>query len=354
MNKLIKLLWLFILTLTITSCGDDLPIDQQEVGDFSYGYFVTNEGPFSGGSGTLTFIGDDDTVIQNAYKNVNNEDLGNIVQSMTVHNDKVYIVVNNSHKVVVANRHTLEKIAIIDGDNINNPRSMVVVGNKGYVSNWGNSSVATDDFIAVIDLTDNTISSTIPVGEGPEDMLVVGSKIYVNLQGGYSRNNKVEVIDTTSNTVSSTITVGDVPNSLIKDSNGTVWVLCGGNPAPWQGATFTETNGKLIKIVNDVVDTTFEFATTEHPNQLNINSTNLLYTLDGKVYTLDDTSTILNATAIDALDGYYYAMKAHNGMLYTTNAGDYASEGTLKIFDLSNNNVVNTFSTGIIPGSIVF
>ncbi len=350
MKKLLKPLMLLLIITTTFSCGDDLPIDEPFLGDFAYGYFVTNEGPFGNGTGTITYIADDGNVVQNAYQTVNNEDLGNIVQSMTINNEKAYIVVNNSHKIIVVNSYTLEKMAVIEGDEINNPRNMVIVGSTGYVSNWGNSSVATDDFITVINLENNEIISTIPVGEGPEDMLVVSNKIYVNLQGGYSQNNKVIIIDASSNTITSTIDVGDVPNSLVKDENNAVWVLCGGKPN-WTGS---ETQGKLIKIENEEISTTFDFATTEHPEHLTINGGDLIYTFSGNVYSTTVNASELNNTALDGLDGFYYAMKAHNGKLYTTNAGNFSSEGTLKIFDLNDNSEISTLPTGVIPGSIVF
>ena len=269
---------------------------------------------------------------------------------MTIYDNKAYIVVNNSHKIIVANRYTMEKIAEIDGTDINNPRFFVAKGNTGYVSNWGNSSNADDDFIAVINLETNEVTSTIPVGEGPEKMLIDNDKLYVNLQGGYSQNNKVEVIDTNSNTLSSTITVGDVPNSIVKDNDGAIWILCGGKPS-WTGA---ETKGQLFKIVNDEVATTFDFTTTEHPSFLTLNDANLMYSLNGNVYATATSATELNTTAIDGLAGFYYAMTAHNGKLYATNAGDFASEGTLKVFDLTSNSELDTFTTGIIPGSVVF
>lgn len=322
------------------------------LGDYQNGYFITNEGPFGSGTGTITFVGNNEEVSHNIYQTVNNEALGNIVQSMTIYDDKAYIVANNSHKITVVNRYTMEKIAIIEGDNINNPRNFVAIGNTGYVSNWGNTSIATDDFIAIIDLETNEITGTIPVGEGPEDMLVVENKIYVNLEGGHSQNNKVEVIDTTSNTLSTTITVGDVPNSILKDSNGAIWVLCGGNP---NYAVAGETSGQLVKIENDEVTTIFNFESLLHPQHLTINNSDLLYTFEGKIYTTSITATELNiSSALENLDGNYYAMKAHNGKLYTTNAGDFASEGTLLVFDLNTNSLLNSYTTGIIPGSITF
>ncbi len=349
MNKL-KLVSILFLTAIITfSCSsddDNIPIP---LGDYEKGYFITNEGPFQNGSGTLTFVEDDGTVTQNIYKTVNNEDLGNIVQSMTIHNDKAYIVVNNSHKIVITNRYTMEKMSTIEGSDIENPRYFVAVGNTGYISNWGDALDASDDYIAVVNLTSNTITSKIPVGEGPEDMLVDGNMVYVNLQGGFGQNNKVILIDTTSNTVTSTIDVGDVPNSIVKDTDGNVWVLCGGNPS----FTGSETKGGLAKIVNNTV-TLFDFDDTEHPTHLSLDGNQLYYSLNGKVYTMSTTDVELPTSEISGLDGFYYSMKANNGKLYTTDAGNFSSEGTVKVFDLSTNTLETTFTAGIIPGSVVF
>ena len=338
-------------TLSFETDGSTEVLFTPYLGDYQNGYFVTNEGQFNSDTGTITFIANNGEVSQNIYQTVNNEVLGNIVQSMTIYNDKAYIVANNSHKITVANRYTMEKIAIIEGDDINNPRNFVAVGNNGYISNWGSSGIATDDFIAVINLETNEVTSIISVGEGPEDMLVVGNKIYVNLQGGGSQNNKVEVIDTTSNTVISTITVGDIPNSLLMD-DGAIWVLCQGNP---NYADAGETSGKLIKIENDEVTTEFDFEGLLHPEHLTLNNNKLIYTFGGEIYTTSTTATELNTTvALENLDGFYYAMKAHNGKLYTTVNGSGASEGILTVFDLETNTELDSYTTGIFPSSIVF
>ena len=347
--KQIKLVSLLFLTLLLNySCtGDDEPAGP--LGDYEEGYFITNEGPFQNGSGTISFVDKDATITHNVYKTVNNEDLGSIVQSMELHGDFAYIVVNNSHKVIVANRFTMKKIASIEGANIKNPRYFVAVGNTGYVSNWGESGDATDDFIAVIDLSSNTVTSTISVGEGPEDMLVDGNSIYVNLQGGFSQNNKIEVINTANNTVTSTLTVGDVPNSIVKDASGALWVLCGGKPS----FTGAETNGQLAKVINNTV-TLFDFGAAAHPEHLTINGDQLYYNLNGKVFAMSTSAAELPTTEISELDGFHYSLKAYQGKLYATNAGDFASEGSLKVFNLTDNSLQTTFTTGIIPGSVIF
>lgn len=339
---------LIILIITISCKSDDVELP---LGDYENGFFIANEGPFSNGTGTLTFIGNEGALEQDVYQTVNNEVLGNIVQSMTFHNNNAYIVVNNSHKIIVANRFTMKKITTIEGSGINNPRHFVAIGNTGYVSNWGSTSSSTDDFIAVIDLSTNTVTSTISVGEGPEDMLVKDNTIYVNLQGGFGFNNKVEVINTDTNTISTTIIVGDVPGAILKDNNGAIWVLCSGNP---NYATGGETNGKLIKIENNSITSTLDFGMQKHPNHLTINGNNLYYNLGGKVYSMLVSSNQLNTTPIAGFDGFYYTMKAKNGILYTTDAGDYASEGILKVFNLSTNEHSYSKTTGIIPTAVVF
>ncbi|MEN8125473.1 MAG: DUF5074 domain-containing protein [Bacteroidota bacterium] len=336
--------------LFFVSCSED---DQPELpkGDYEKGYFISNEGPFNNGSGTITHVGEDDVVSQNIYKTVNDEDLGNIVQFMALSGDNAYFVVNNSHKIVVANRYTMKKITTIEGENINNPRYFVANNDRGYVSNWGDPLNPNDDFISIIDLNSNEIISTISVGEGPEDMLIENNDLYVNLQGGWSQNNKVEVIDLQSNIVSNTLIVGDVPNSLVTDGRGNIWVLCGGKPS-WTGF---ESGGKLAKITTSghMVEL-IDFDVTEHPEHLTINSEELYYNLNGKVYEMIAQSSSLPESPIDGIDGFFYAMKANNGELFATDPIDFQSEGSLKVFNLSSGALIETIQTGILPGTIIF
>jgi YVTN family beta-propeller protein len=351
MKRIPSLLIVLITLLFLTSCSDDDDPIVVPLGDFENGYFISNEGPFNNGTGSITFVGDDGTIVQNAYKSVNNEDLGNIVQSIALANQNAYIIVNNSNKIVVANRYTLEKITEIKGEDIKNPRYFVAEGTTGYLSNWGDPFDTSDDFIAVIDLNSNTVTETIAVGEGPEEMLLENSKLYVNLQGGYGQNNQVIVINTNSNLVENTIEVGDVPNSIQSDGTGTIWVLCGGKPN-WTG---DETSGQLYKIASSSNETSsISFGGTEHPDLLVLEDGNLFYNLNGKVFKMDSKTTSLPEQAITGWDGFYYVMKGHNGKIYATDAGDFASEGTLKVFDSSSEVLLETNATGIIPGDIVF
>ncbi len=349
--KTLKLLpTLLVSLLFLYSCSnDDDP--KKSLGDYENGYFISNEGPFQTGSGSLTFVGDDGIVSQNIFKTVNNEDLGNIVNSITLGADNAYIVINNSNKIVVVDKFTMEKITTIEGDNIKNPRYFVLIGDTGYVSNWGDPFDPLDDYIAVIDLISNTVIKTISVGEGPEDMIISSSKLYVNLQGGFNQNNKVAVIDTNRNDVQTNLTIGDVPNSLVDDGAGNIWVLCEGIPN-WTG---NETAGSLYKIETSGFNiTSLDFDLTEHPTLLNYESNNLYFNLDGKVFGMNTGSNEIPSEAINGLDGFYYFMTVNNNELYATNAKDFSSEGELKVFNLISGALIETITTGIIPGDIAF
>ena len=75
MNILKEITFLFFALLLFNSCSVDNgnDIDPPISGDYENGYFITNEGPFQNGSGSLTFVDDDGTITQNVYKKVNEE-----------------------------------------------------------------------------------------------------------------------------------------------------------------------------------------------------------------------------------------------------------------------------------------
>lgn len=351
MKKSNLLLFFSFLAIFTSSCSDEDGDPQEPKGDYVNGYFVTNEGPFQNGTGTITFVENGGPVSQNVYKMVNGEDLGNIVNAMYFADDKGYIVVNNSNKVVVVNQYTMVKEAVIAGDHINNPRHFVAGNGKGYISNWGDPSNTEDDFITVISLNDNSVLTTIPVGEGPERMLVNSGNLFVCLQGGFGQNNKVVVINTDSDSIQEELTVGDVPNSIVIDDNSDIWVLCQGKP----GYTLDETKGSLFKIeAGTNALSSFEFTTIQHPTLLNYEGDQLYYNLDGKVFRFGIEESELPTDAVTGLDGYHYSMHIDSGELYATDAGDYASEGTLKVFNLVSGDLMQTITTGIIPGQVVF
>lgn len=334
------------LTLTLMD-NDSFP--------FENGILVLHEGNFGAGNSSVSFVSNDFTTVENGiFKSVNEVDAwGDTAQSMTFNGDMAYIVVNNSQKIEVVDRYTFESVATIGGPGESeflNPRNMVIVNGKGYVSNWGDGFNPDDDFIAVVDLENHTVESSIPVAEGPEDILANGNTIYVAHQGGFGQNNIVSVIDAMSNTVTSTITVADRPNSM-QLLNDELWVLSGGNPA-WTG---NETPGQLDKVntTSNTVETTLTFAQTEHPGFLSLNGDNLYYYLSGSIFSMSLTDTAL-PTAADITNLNFYDMSVKDGRLFGVDAKDFVSNGSLEVYDLGNNTLLTSEEVSIIPTAVYF
>ncbi|MDB2606647.1 YncE family protein [Zobellia sp.] len=341
--------------LFAVSCTNDDGVvtgeEQENDGAYQNGILISNEGPFNNGTGTVTYISNDSLLVENGiFKLENNEDLGNIVQSIAFDGDLAYIVVNNSHKIHVVNRYTFKSEGVID-EGLLNPRYLTVANGKGYVSNWGDSGDETDDYIAVIDLATNTVSKSIPTKLGPEAITSNSDFVYVAHKGAFGQNNKVSIIDASADTVTSTLTVGDFPNSMQWDSDGNLWVLSGGAT----GFTGTETNGTLTEIdaSANTITQIFDFETTQHPGDLSVEDDTFYFAMSNGVYSFESESDVLPTEAY--IDGVsFYSMTVNDGKLYGTDAKDYASQGDLYIYDLNTKELTNTIPVGIIPGGIYF
>lgn len=331
------------LELVVTLADDDtFPYEE--------GLLVSNEGPFNNGFGTVSFINNLFTEIDNdIYQDVNSDNLGNIVNSIGFNEDDAYIVANVSNRITVVNRFTFAESARIE-TGLENPRYFEAVNGKGYVSNWGDPFVTTDDYIAVIDLATNTVVNTIPVGEGPERIITNGNRLYVALQGGFGFNNQVVVIDPNTDTVEEEITVGDVPESMAFNAAGDLWVLSQGNPS----FSDNETSGQFDRIdtaTQTVVETT-AYTALEHPSYLNIVEDELFYYLDSALYKASAVDFNIPAAAAFSLPLLYNMFLPDNRTLIGCDAGDFASPGNIVVFDAITGDALTSVEVGVIPGNV--
>lgn len=341
-------------TLIITIMEEDLElvvtIADDDTFPYQEGLLVSNEGPFNNGFGTVSFINSLLTEVDNdIYQDVNGDNLGNIVNSIGFNENDAYIVANVSNRITVVDRFTFEESARIE-TGLENPRYFEAVNGKGYVSNWGDPFVTTDDYIAVIDLTTNMVTATIPVGEGPERIITNGNRLYVALKGGFGFNNQVVVINPNTDTVETEITVGDVPESMAFSSTGDLWVLSQGNPS----FSDNETSGQFDRIdtlTQTVVETT-AYTALEHPSYLNIVDDELFYYLNSAVYKANTLDFNIPAAAEFALPLLYNMFLPDNRTLIGCNAGDFASPGNIVVFDAITGAPLTSIEVGVIPGNV--
>jgi hypothetical protein len=350
--KTIKLLQiLFFASLIFQSCNNEEEISS--LGFYSNGFFVSNEGLFGKDEGEVTFISNDlQTVKQDVFKSENNGAvLGNTLQSMAFHQDKAYLVLNGSNKIEVVNRNTFKRIATINSQ-LDNPRYIAFANGKGYVTNWGDGSIKTDDYVAVLDLSSNTVTSTIPVVEGPEKIESYNNNLFVAHQGGFNFNNKISVINSLTNTVSSTIDVGDVPKDM-GIYNNQLFVLCAGKQSYHSGGA---TNGKLdvINLLNNSVSTLKTF-TDSKPNQMALSGNELFYTQGKKVFKADLSASVFSTTEIiNSTLVIPYGFNVDANQIYFLDAVDYAgSFGKIYVYT-KQGTLISTKDAGLLPNGVAF
>ncbi|HEY6141955.1 MAG TPA: DUF5074 domain-containing protein [Flavobacterium sp.] len=356
---------LIVLTVSLffVSCTNDDTIEETPLGSYDNGFLILNQGGFGHNDASISYVSSDFSIAQNDVFSVVNPTitLGDVGQDVGFNNELAYVVLNGSNKIEIVNRYTLKSVGIINSG-LKNPRYIAFANGKGYVTNWGDGSVTTDDYVAVIDLTTNKVSSSIPVEEGPERILENSGKLYVAHKGGYGYGNKISVINSASNTVSTTITVGDIPeNMVIKE--GTLWVACSGNPS-YVSAPLAETAGQIVKVnlsTNTVTNTIAYSDATKHLSNLVLNGNDVYYTIDSDIYKMSATATALPTTSAfsTTAQGVYgvYSFAIHGSHIYVGDAGDYQHNGKVYVYALnppSIGSLEKTLSVGVIPAGFYF
>lgn len=345
-----KFLSILTITLLIFSCSNDDDQIQLPLGAYDNGILVSGEG----GPSSVSFISDDYATLENEiYFNVNNESLGVYLQSIGFNNELAYIVTDNANTINIVNRYTFEKVGEISTGLIT-PRFIAFANGKGYVTNWGDGTDATDDFIAIIDLSTNTVESTISVEEGPERILAKSNKLFVSHKGGHNVNNVISVINTGNNNVE-TIEVNDVPDEIAFDSNGNLVVLNSGANQFWLvPAVETEASITRINTSNNAIVNNIAFTSGMHPELMAYDNGTVYYILNNKVYALNDSETSLPTNSIlDLTVGYAYGLAVKDGLLYVTDAS-FTGQSKLNIYDINTATQVQTFDVGLGASKIYF
>jgi len=346
MKKVIVLLT--VLSAVFTSCKSDDDTASAPKGYFGNGILISHEG--STVSGSVSFVSNDLSTVENdIYNKVNKTELGKFQQSMGFNGDEAFIVVDNVNTVAVVDRFTFEEKAIIT-EGLSTPRFIAFSGNKGYVTNWG-TSIDTDDFVAVIDLDTNKVVSTIPVALGPERIIAKGNKIYVSHKGAFGINNKVSVIDLSNKNSIKEISTFFLPDEMILIGND-LWVSCEGTPV-WRSEGETEAAFQVIDTNTDEIKQTIEFNLGVHPSVLDFENGQFYYAVGNEVFNIEANVTELPSTAL-ATTTPIYGMSVNDGKIYTVNAGDFASAGSLNVYTIATEKWSAPLSVGVVPSKIYF
>lgn len=206
------------------------------------GLFILNEGQFNNGNASLSYYDiAGKSIKNNIFATANDQKLGDIANSMTMHNGTLWIVVNNSHVVFAVDPKTGIEKGRITG--LNSPRYIhFVTDNKAYVTQMYTNEIAIVDTkkYEVTGHINTSVTTTIKTdwnGQATtpdlEQMIQIGDKLYINC---WSYCSDIIEIDTKTDTETRKLNVGIQPNSMTLDKDGMLWVLTDGSYGAMEAA----------------------------------------------------------------------------------------------------------------------
>jgi len=249
-----------------------------------------------------------------------------------------YIVNSASNAVQRFNPSTHTTLGnIATGDNTNPWNLLFASNTKAYVTNLVSNEVA------VINLSTNQVSSTIPVTAGPEGMAIVGNSLYVcctnfSFATFTFDDGKLDIINTATDQVTGSVSlgVGANPQAVVQGADGMLYVVATGdfatagtrvirvNPttnqvigaplaltggtlvnsggialAPNGRAFLADSNNALLHVIDTATGTVLRTGATglaTGPNPLGVATS-----ADGRVYVMnfgDDTVSVFDATTL--------------------------------------------------------
>lgn len=360
----VKMLMLFGLSTVLWSCRKDKSVTPEEQVQLPgqgitavNGLYILNEGNFGSNKASLDYYDYATGVYRrNLYGAANpgvTLGLGDVGNDIKIYGSKLYVVVNGSNKLEILDVKTTKKLAQVD---IPNCRYVAFYKNKAYVTSY-------DGYVGVIDTASFKIDTKITVGRQPEDLAVVGDKLYVANSGGYTSSNyerTISVINLATNLETKKIDVAINLNRLKADQYGDLYVTSRGDYGSIKSNLYVvDTKTETVKKKFDIEASTFtidkDFAYIISTAWSNATmSTVVSYS---KINVKDETviagGFISDGTEKQIIMPYGIAVDPISSDIYLTDAKDYVSPGALYCFDKTGKKKFSVV-TGDVPAHLVF
>ena len=246
-----KQLAYYILTLLLLSaCRQDVmivPMEKSDPGGKTQqgdiiGMYLLNEGNMGSNKSSLDYLDLSDSTAH-YYRNIYSQrnpstvmSLGDVGNDCQIYGSRLWLVINCSNKVEVARADSAIRIGKV---NIPNCRYVTFNDRYAYVSSYVGTVYASSNsplgsVYKVDTLTLQKVDSC-SVGYQPEEMAIIGNKLYVANSGGYQGmtgqgyESTVSVIDMATMQETSKVEVAPNLHHLKADKNNQLWVTARGD-----------------------------------------------------------------------------------------------------------------------------
>ena len=269
MKRLILLIWPLLI---LASCRDDVmvvPMEDINTGGKTVkseiiGMYLLNEGNMGSNKSTLDYLdlSDNDSTVH-YYRNIYSERnpttvmmLGDVGNDCQIYGSRLWLVINCSNKVEVARAEDAVRIGKVD---IPNCRYVTFKDGYAYVSSYvgsvySGSSSPLGSVYKVDTLSLEKVDSC-NVGYQPEEMAIIGTKLYVANSGGYQGmtgqgyESTVSVVDLETMQETDKIEVAANLHHVKADKYHQLWVTARGNYMDTESSIYwlePDANGRMV------------------------------------------------------------------------------------------------------------
>ena len=380
-NLSLLILFSFILCYA-TSCREDELVVPTEYDILPFepttevnpiGMYLLNEGNMGSNKASIDFVDFKNAYyVRNMYAERNPtviKELGDVGNDIQIYGNKIYAVINCSHKVEVMDAHSLVRIGQID---IPNCRYIKFDKGNAYVSAYvGPVAIDPDAQLGAvyrIDTTTLAITGKCTVGYQPDELEIIGEYIYVANSGGYrvpKYDYTISVVEKFGMTQVEKIPVGINLHRIEADKYGKLWVTSRGNYGSIRSKIFVlEKESKFSRkmVVTDTLDIpcsemhiqgdSLYFYSVEWSNQEEKN--NIAYgIIDVRTKELVTDHFITDGTEKNIEVPYGINVHPITGDIYVTDAKNYVSSGALHCYSREGKKKWSV-RTGDIPAHMTF
>ena len=380
-TKIISIILSFVL-LSIISCREIelvvpteyelLPFDIQPNAN-PMGMYQLNEGNMGSNKASIDYLDFQNAYyIRNLYAERNPsviKELGDVGNDIQIYGNKLYAVINCSHKVEVMDARTCHRLGQID---IPTCRYIRFAKGKAYVSAYV-APVQIDPqaqagAVYEIDTTSLKVTRKVTVGYQPDELEIIGEYIYVANSGGYRApdyDSTLSVVEIYDMKQIQKIPVGINLHRVRKDKYGKLWVTSRGNygsiPSRLYVLDRKDKNSREMEVKD-----TFDIPCSEMYIQgdslyyysVSWNSSSQINKVSYGIINVKTKEKVTDHFITDGTEENIvipYGIKVHptNGDIYISDAKNYVSSGALHCYDRYGKKKWSV-RTGDIPGHMVF
>ena len=337
------------------------------------GMYLLNEANMGSNKSSIDYVDFRNAYyVRNIYAERNPEvvkELGDVGNDIQIYGNKLYAVINCSHKVEVMDVRTCKRIGQVD---IPNCRYIRFAKGKAYVSAYV-GPVAIDPnaqlgAVYEVDTASLAVTRKVTVGYQPDELEVLGEYLYVANSGGYRApdyDSTVSVVEIYGMKQIQKIPVGINLHRIRKDRYGKLWVTSRGDyntiPSRLYVLDRKDKNSKEM-VVKDTLDIpcsemyiqgdSLYFYSVEWNKQTERNTVTYGI-IDVRTGQLVTDHFITDGTEQDIVIPYGSCVHPTTGDIYVTDAKNYVSSGVLHCYDRHGKKKWSV-RTGDIPAHMAF